>query len=101
MHRCFLQAAIHALNRELRHSIELNAVVLIALRCGGKRTMICFSTMVLRPLFSGNTAHPVNDSAGRFTFVDGNPNKIMCLVSDSLLTHPRRNFVHLSAASLQ
>jgi hypothetical protein len=30
MHRCFLQAAIHALHRELRHSSELNAVVLIA-----------------------------------------------------------------------
>jgi hypothetical protein len=30
MHRCFLQAAIHAPRSELRHSIELNDVVLIA-----------------------------------------------------------------------
>src|SRR6202041_2018471 len=43
--------------------------------------------MVLRPAFFGNTAHAVNDSAGRFTFVDGNLNKITCLVSGSLLTH--------------
>jgi hypothetical protein len=30
MHRCFLQAAIHARGCELRHLIELKAVVLIA-----------------------------------------------------------------------
>jgi len=30
MHRCFLQAAIHTPSCELQHSLELNAVVLIA-----------------------------------------------------------------------
>jgi hypothetical protein len=85
----------------LRHSSELNAIVLIAGVMRRETHHDLLSTMVLRPPFFGNTGHAVNDSAGRFTFVDGNPNKITRLVSGSLLTHPRRNLVHLSAASLQ